>query len=426
MNGDGYTDLSGGLLYYISDGETPVPGGPTRSARRTRRAPGRAARVDRRLRPGHRGPRHADRVERRRPGRDQRQGADASTTCPGRHAARRRARRRAGRQARAVRRHLLRLRLLDPARLLAGHRGRRRRHVELLRRLRRRQRRVRRRQPGGRHHPRRHARRRRCSRPATAPRASARRRAAAPSTGIKVGASTQFGGTGWDSIAETSQVVDNDVIGVVEPRPGRHRRTTASTSSPTAPTRAGDATLNTVVDGRDAWDDVGRHEPLDAGRRRARRRSSTRPTSRRTAARPGGLLHDGEGHPEVVRATTSATTASRQGAGSVDAGRGGAGRARQRGPTVSPDEWRVGDYRGTEYPVFTHVIAPGGTDTQTFNLNGGRHVAGRPTASCAGPTPRRFNFTTSSAAQESAYELQRAGLPDRPHQPGQGSTRTPT
>ncbi|MFC7615215.1 S8 family serine peptidase [Actinokineospora soli] len=27
MNGDGYTDLSGGLLYYISDGATPIPGG---------------------------------------------------------------------------------------------------------------------------------------------------------------------------------------------------------------------------------------------------------------------------------------------------------------------------------------------------------------------------------------------------------------
>jgi hypothetical protein len=29
MNGDGYTDLSGGLLYFISDGETTIPGGPT-------------------------------------------------------------------------------------------------------------------------------------------------------------------------------------------------------------------------------------------------------------------------------------------------------------------------------------------------------------------------------------------------------------
>ena len=29
LNGDGYTDLSGGLLYYISDGHTTIPGGPT-------------------------------------------------------------------------------------------------------------------------------------------------------------------------------------------------------------------------------------------------------------------------------------------------------------------------------------------------------------------------------------------------------------
>ena len=29
LNGDGYTDLSGGLLYYISDGQTTIPGGPT-------------------------------------------------------------------------------------------------------------------------------------------------------------------------------------------------------------------------------------------------------------------------------------------------------------------------------------------------------------------------------------------------------------
>ena len=29
LNGDGYTDLSGGLLYYISDGNTRIPGGPT-------------------------------------------------------------------------------------------------------------------------------------------------------------------------------------------------------------------------------------------------------------------------------------------------------------------------------------------------------------------------------------------------------------
>src|SRR5262249_10111865 len=44
LNGDGYTDLSGGLLYYISDGKghrgTPVPGGPTAFGLEIKGAPG--------------------------------------------------------------------------------------------------------------------------------------------------------------------------------------------------------------------------------------------------------------------------------------------------------------------------------------------------------------------------------------------------
>ena len=47
MNGDGYTDLSGGLLYFISDGNTPDPGRPELSATTTRVRPRRDARVDR-------------------------------------------------------------------------------------------------------------------------------------------------------------------------------------------------------------------------------------------------------------------------------------------------------------------------------------------------------------------------------------------
>ena len=38
MNGDGYTDLSGGLLYFISDGETVLPGGVCVHGRIRRRA----------------------------------------------------------------------------------------------------------------------------------------------------------------------------------------------------------------------------------------------------------------------------------------------------------------------------------------------------------------------------------------------------
>ena len=57
-----------------------------------------------------------------------------------------------------------------------------------------------------------------------------------PVTGIKVGASTQFGGTGWDSIKSYSQVNDNDVSNGPTAGPARPAPA-ASTSSPTAPTR---------------------------------------------------------------------------------------------------------------------------------------------------------------------------------------------
>jgi len=43
---------------------------------------------------------------------------------------------------------------------------------------------------------------------------------ASPVTGIKVGASTQFGGTGWDSIKSYSQVTDNDVANWSDRGPG--------------------------------------------------------------------------------------------------------------------------------------------------------------------------------------------------------------
>ena len=58
-----------------------------------------------------------------------------------------------------------------------------------------------------------------------------------------------------------------------------------------------------------------------------------------------------------------------QGSGSVDAARA----VRVASGTdafVSPDNWRPGNYRGTEYPVFTRTLSPGQSDSQTFTVNG--------------------------------------------------------
>ena len=46
LNGDGYTDLSGGLLYYISDGHTTIPGGPTDFGDHRHAGVGRLPRLD--------------------------------------------------------------------------------------------------------------------------------------------------------------------------------------------------------------------------------------------------------------------------------------------------------------------------------------------------------------------------------------------
>ena len=332
MNGDGYTDLSGGLLYYISDGSTPIPGGLDGSASSTTSyGAGRAARLERRLRPGDRGPRHADRVERRRPGRDQRHGADLQ---------------------RPARRQV-------PGAVLGGAPNAKlapfgdiyfsfdfstqfgyflatRHGVDVTSNsygiVRRRQRRLRRRQPGSRRHPQRPAhdaallhrqRRARASAPSTPPSPSAgisgrrvdavrRRPAGTRSTGI-------------------SQVTDNDVM-------VWSNRGLGATGSPGVDLvadgaySAGDVTLNTVLDGRTAWETWGgtsRSTPVAAGAT-ALVYQAWRQAHGGTI--PAGFYTDGQGHPEVVGARTSATTRTIQGAGSLDAG-GRGGRPRPaRGP----------------------------------------------------------------------------------------------
>ena len=141
--------------------------------------------------------------------------------------------------------------------------------------------------------------RRPSSPPGTARPASARSRRPRPSAGINVGASTQFGGTGWDSIDRISQVAGRRRDGLVEPRlrrdrrPGRRRRRRRrvlgrrrdAQRRPRRPERVGH---------------VGRHEPLGAGGGRRHRARSTSRTGRTSAPFRPASTH-GEGHPEVVR-----------------------------------------------------------------------------------------------------------------------------
>ena len=188
-----------------------------------------------------------------------------------------------------------------------------------------------------------------------------------PATGMTVGASTQFGATGWDSIKNYSQVVDNDVIECSNRGPGATGTAGVDIVADGAYS-SGDMTLNTVLDGAPR----GRRGAARAARRRSRpapRRSSTRRGARPAATSPAR---------STVRATLK-SSAKDLGYDSLDAGRrlaqrrprGRLGRQGRAGPCHA-DEWRPATTAGGSTRVFSNVIAPGGSDTQKFNVDGRR------------------------------------------------------
>ncbi|HEY7379893.1 MAG TPA: S8 family serine peptidase [Gaiella sp.] len=188
-----------------------------------------------------------------------------------------------------------------------------------------------------------------------------------PSAGIAVGASTQFGGTGWDSIVRLSQIPDNDVMVWSNRGPGATGAVGVDVVADGA-FSSGDITLNAVLDGRYAWETWGgtsRSAPVAA--------SATALVYQAYKATHGGAVPAGfySTAKDILKSSSQDLGYSSyiQGAGSVDAARAVKGAA-GTGPKVSPSEWRPGSYRGTEYPVFTHVLAPGATDTQTFTIAG--------------------------------------------------------
>ena len=429
MDGDGYTDLSGGLLYYISDG-TGRPArscraARTRSASPLRFAPGEMIAWTGDFDPAIGG--HGTQTASNIVGQGVINGlAPTFSDVPGGTYPGAVIGGAPARQAGALRRHLLLVRLLDPVRLLpldapdAGHR----RHVELVRLVQRRQRPLGRRQPGGRRHPQRQSRPRRCSRPATARPATARtRRPARPPASASAPRPSSAAPAGTRS-TPTSQIVDDDVDGLVQPRSGRQRQPGVDVVADGA-FSAGDITLNTILDGQNAWDDLGRDQPLRAGRRR--RHGPGLPVVPPERGRdPAVLLRHRAVDPEVLGAKTSATTAIIQGAGSVDAAAGGDRRGRRPVRACRPDEWRAGDYRGSRVPRSSATSCAPAAATRRRSRS---TVRARGTVSdrqMVRTDSRRFEFSSKNLAQESVVQLQRARLPDRPHRTRSRPTRMPT
>ncbi|GIV84238.1 MAG: hypothetical protein KatS3mg052_1245 [Candidatus Roseilinea sp.] len=96
-----------------------------------------------------------------------------------------------------------------------------------------------------------------------------------PATGIGVGASTQFGSTGWDSITNTTQIVHSDVIPFSNRGPGA-RGTNGVDVVAGGAFAAGAEELNYysistwgAPNGNLSWASVGRHQSLGSGSGRA-------------------------------------------------------------------------------------------------------------------------------------------------------------
>ncbi|HEX6196035.1 MAG TPA: S8 family serine peptidase [Jiangellaceae bacterium] len=186
-----------------------------------------------------------------------------------------------------------------------------------------------------------------------------------PSAGIGVGASTQFGGTGWDSIDAASQIVDNDVMVWSNRGPGATGSNGVDVVADGA-FSAGDATLNAVLNGQFAWNTWGgtsRSAPVAAGA------TALVYQAWRDAAGsiPSGFYATAK---DILKSSAQdlGYDSLIQGAGSVDAANA-VQTALGANAAISPNDWRAGDYRGDEFQVFSHVMEPGGSDSQEFTIS---------------------------------------------------------
>jgi hypothetical protein len=223
-----------------------------------------------------------------------------------------------------------------------------------------------------------------------------------PYNSVSVGASTQFGGTGWDSIKYARQIVDNDAMVWSDRGPGANGAVGVDILADGA-FSAGDITLNSVRDGNIAWTTWGgtsRSTPVGGA-------AAALVYQAYRATHPGALPADFH---SIVRGVLKSSAKDLgyesyiQGSGSLDAGRAvklAAGTA-GAGAQVTPDEWRPGNYRGTEYPAFVHSLKPGGSATKTFQVTGsGKYrVSDRYLHKT---DTERMTFTSAPMANESVY-----------------------
>ncbi len=224
-----------------------------------------------------------------------------------------------------------------------------------------------------------------------------------PEVGIAVGASTMFGTTGYDSITRTTQIQYGDTTSFSN-RGLTARGQVGVDVVANGDRGAGATQLNRVGDGATAWETWGgtsRSTPVTAGNLalvyQAFKAGHGRwPTYEEARA----LLKSG--------ATPTGADTLSEGAGAVNADYATDIASGRQGVLAMPDEWRAGDYRGREYPGFANIIYPGQSDTQSFRLSNPGDAAVE--VNLAARTLRRFDsriipFFSAAASAESQYNF---------------------
>ncbi len=183
--------------------------------------------------------------------------------------------------------------------------------------------------------------------------------------GIDVCASTQYGSTGWDNPRNASQIVANDI----------------QVWSNRGPSARGESGVDVCADGAFA----GGIEALNYfGANGAVSWSTWGGTSRSSPVAAGIMALIYQAYREkngvwpgynTARALLKSSSTNVnyntlvQGAGVLNALRGVEVARGEYGVYVTPDEWDPGDYRGTDYPAFAHLVNAGDTFTRSITVH---------------------------------------------------------
>jgi len=223
-------------------------------------------------------------------------------------------------------------------------------------------------------------------------------------TTIQVGSSTQYGSTNWDSIVSADQIVYGDPSTFFSKGPNRDGSSGLDVLA-NGGRGAGDEGLNYFgFDGATSWGTWGgtsRSAPVAAANlalvfQAYKARYGEWPTWDVAKA----LLKSG--------ATNSVSSPFYQGAGVVNADRSTDLAAGIYGVYVTPDEWQAGDWEGTEYLNFAKVVYPGDVVEKTFevhNPSGYNITVDLSDGVMQLITKTELSFTTADESEESAFNF---------------------